>query len=264
MSLLDDGPLSILGGGLISSAGSLIGNAMQIGQQDKIMGWQERMSNTAYQRQVADMRKAGINPMLAAMKGGGASVPGTPMANVSNPLAGAGGGLSAAAQMNMDQKRLDNETRSTDAQVNQANAAAEKNRADAQSSLADARYKGGLFDKLGSDTALVQAQTLSNQWSAQLMSLKENEQAVMNKLYGVALSGLTALMKFAGGGKSGDADAVIANTQKELKALWDKVPSPSSAARSLFDSFMNMVTWNTWGTSGASSAKGQSDMMKSH
>mgnify|MGYP007088342042 CR=1 FL=1 len=37
--------------------------------------WQERMSNTAYQRATEDMRKAGINPILAAQQGG-ASTPG--------------------------------------------------------------------------------------------------------------------------------------------------------------------------------------------
>uniref|UniRef100_UPI004048AC8D hypothetical protein n=1 Tax=Flavobacterium sp. TaxID=239 RepID=UPI004048AC8D len=39
------------------------------------MNFQREMSNTSFQRAVADMRSAGINPMLAAMRGG-ASTPG--------------------------------------------------------------------------------------------------------------------------------------------------------------------------------------------
>lgn len=63
---------AVIGGGL-GLAGSIYQAETARKAAREQMAFQERMANTAYQRAVEDMRKAGLNPMLAFMKGGAAT-----------------------------------------------------------------------------------------------------------------------------------------------------------------------------------------------
>lgn len=79
------------GSSIISGLGSFFGtkstNKTNQAIAQKQMDFQERMSSTAYQRSMTDMRKAGLNPILA-YKTGGASSPGgagIPALNAAGP-----------------------------------------------------------------------------------------------------------------------------------------------------------------------------------
>jgi len=63
----------LLGGG--QGAGAVYQGQQSAKQAAKGRDWEERMSNTAHQREVEDLRLAGLNPILSGTGGGGASTP---------------------------------------------------------------------------------------------------------------------------------------------------------------------------------------------
>lgn len=98
-------------GGLFKKSGASKQNSANSAQAQQQMDFQERMSNTQYQRGMSDMKAAGLNPMLAYQQGG-AGTPAGAQAQMQNENEGIDNALSNATATALQYKQ-------TKAQVNQ-------------------------------------------------------------------------------------------------------------------------------------------------
>lgn len=107
-------------GGLLASRGQKDVNSANVALTREQMAFQERMSSTSYQRAVADLKAADLNPMLALMHGG-ASTPAGSAARLENPMAHASDAAgravaSAAAVTQMENIKADTSLKDASAQ----------------------------------------------------------------------------------------------------------------------------------------------------
>lgn len=107
--------IPLIGAGL-GLAGTLIANRSARQEAERNRQFQERMSSTSHQREVMDLRAAGLNPILSAHRG--ASTPGGDSADVRDLGEGAQRGLASALAIR--QAKADIEL--TEAQAAAANA----------------------------------------------------------------------------------------------------------------------------------------------
>lgn len=184
-----------IGAGLVSGAASLVGGLISGSQNralaEKQMAFQERMSSTAYQRSMADMKAAGLNPILAYSQGGAS----TPL-GVSPQMEDV---VSPAVSSALATKRLVADLDNLEAQNEQIRSSTALNEALRLAALQDARLKSSSARAASSNADLVDAQLPLIK--AQLPAA-ENKAAIESSIFGGVLSVLDRLNPFASTAKS--------------------------------------------------------------
>lgn len=128
-------------GGLFGSKSAKKQNAKQIALAREQMAFQERMANTAHQREVKDLREAGLNPILSA-GGKGAATPGGAMPNVVSEDAPMAAGIQQAGATAMQYIQMQKELELAKSQIELQRAQAQERDTAATLNIANSGLSG--------------------------------------------------------------------------------------------------------------------------